>query len=144
MRFHRARWSMLAPRLALALALCAVVWPAFAHAVEVWSLDEEFTYGFLIPPISLALLWWQREALSRSMGRGSGVGLLIVASAIIFMLISRRTGINVLDGLAVTPLLIGVTVYLWGWRAGRVVAFPSAFLLFGLGLYRGLLSSVGF
>jgi exosortase len=44
----------------------------------------------------------------------------------------------------VTPLLIGMAAYLWGWRAARVIAFPSAFLLFGLGLYRGLLSSIGF
>ncbi|MGH2354749.1 MAG: exosortase/archaeosortase family protein, partial [Chloroflexota bacterium] len=41
-------------------------------------------------------------------------------------------------------LLWGMAVYLWGWGAGRVLAFPVGFLLFGLGLYRGLLSSVGF
>jgi exosortase len=59
-------------------------------------------------------------------------------------LVSRRTGIHVLAGAAVSPLLIGVAAYLWGWGAARIVAFPSAFLIFGLGLYRGLLNSVGF
>jgi exosortase len=67
-----------------------------------------------------------------------------VAVAIVVMLVSRRTGINALGGLAVTPLFIGAVVYLWGWPAGRVVAFPSVFLVFGLGLYRGLLNSLGF
>jgi exosortase len=53
-------------------------------------------------------------------------------------------GINALGGIAISPLLFGTVVYLWGWRAARVVAFPIAFLVFGLGLYRGLLNSVGF
>jgi len=141
---QRATWWTLSLRLALILVLGIVVYPAFAHAVEVWSTDEEFTYGFLIPPIALAILWWRREALRRSIGRGSGIGLLIVAGAVILTLVGRRTGINTLAGLAVSPLLGGVAVYLWGWRAGRVVAFPVGFLVFGLGLYRGLLNSVGF
>ena len=47
-------------------------------------------------------------------------------------------------GLAVIPLLWGGAVYLWGWGAGQVLAFPIGFLVLGLGLYRGLLSSVGF
>jgi exosortase len=64
--------------------------------------------------------------------------------AIVLILISRRTGINAVGGVAVSPLLVGVTAYLAGWRAARVVAFPSGFLVFGLGLYRGLLNSVGF
>jgi exosortase len=40
--------------------------------------------------------------------------------------------------------LWGGAVYLWGWSAGRVLAFPIGFLAFGLGVFRGLLDSVGF
>jgi exosortase len=140
----RDGWLSLSLRLGLILALGVFVYPAFAHGVEVWATDEEFTYGFLIPPIALALLWWRRQALRSSVGQGSGIGLLIVGGAIVLTLVSRRTGINTLAGMAVSPIIIGATVYLWGWRAGRVIAFPAGFLVFGLGLYRGLLSSIGF
>src|SRR2546429_9615968 len=141
----RNGWATaLAVRLGLILGLGVLVYPACAHAVEVWSTDEEFTYGFLTPPIALAILGWRRTALRSSIARGRGIGLLIVAGAIVLTLVSRRTGINTLAGLAVSPILVGVAVYLWGWRAGRVVAFPAGFLVFGLGLYRGLLNSVGF
>jgi exosortase len=44
----------------------------------------------------------------------------------------------------VPPLLIGAAVYLFGWRTGREIAFPVGFLAFGLGLFRGLLDTVGF
>ena len=126
------------------LALVVLVWPVFAHAIEVWVTDEEFTYGFLITPIALGMLWWRRDALRRSIGRGHVAGLAIVGLAIVAMLASRRMNINALGGIAVSPLLIGLAIYLWGWRAGRVVAFPALFLIFGLGLYRGLLNSLGF
>ncbi|MDQ6671980.1 MAG: exosortase/archaeosortase family protein [Chloroflexota bacterium] len=128
----------------LAVALAAFVAPFFLHAVEVWSTDEEFSYGFLIPPTVIGMIWWRRAALRRSAGRGAIAGLVIAVIAGLLMLLSRRIEIHVLGGLAVSPLLWGIAVYLWGWGAGRVLAFPLAFLVFGLGLYRGLLSSVGF
>jgi len=137
-------WRTLAPRFALGLAVVVVVWPAFAHAAEVWRTDEEFNYGFLIPPIAAAITWWRRNELYRSIGRGRTPGLAIVVVALAMTLVSRRMGINVLAGVAVSPLFVGIAVYLWGWSAGRVLAFPSGFLVFGLGLYRGLLSSLGF
>jgi exosortase len=131
-------------RAALVVSLCVLAWPPVAHAVEVWSTDEEFTYGFLILPIALAIIVWRRHALQRSVGRGENKGLIIVICAILLLLISRRTGINALGGLSISPLLFGVAMYLWGRAAAQVLAFPAVFLAFGLGLYRGLLNSLGF
>src|SRR4051812_10231675 len=96
----RIQPSRLLPFTALGLALVALVWPAFAHAVDVWTTDEEFTYGYLIVPIALALMWWRRHALRRSIGPGRGAGLTIVAAAIALMLISHRTAIHNLAGIA--------------------------------------------
>src|SRR5438105_15560474 len=110
-------WRALAARIALGLALVTLIWPAFAHAMEVWSTDEEFAYGFIIPPIALALVWLRRDALRRSRGPGGNAGLLIVIASILVILVSRRTGIHNLAGVAVSPLLIGAAVYLWGWGA---------------------------
>src|SRR5579871_4210687 len=122
----RSAWTRALPIGGLAVTLGLLVWPVFAHAIEVWSTDEEFTYGFLIPPIALALLWWRRKALFDSFGGGRKAGLLIVGLSIALLLVSRRTGFNALAGVAVSPLLVGSAVYLWGWRTGRVVAFPAA------------------
>jgi exosortase len=130
--------------LGLGIVTILLVWPAFAHSIEVWSLNEEFTFGFLIPVASVFLVWWQRHALRRSLGTGVSSGLAIVVAALAAYLLFQRVGINALAGLAVIPLLWGMVVYLWGWGAGRVLAFPIGFLAFGLGLYRGLLDTVGF
>ncbi len=120
------------------------VFPAFAHAFEVWSTTEEFSFGYAIPLVTLGLLWWRREDLRRRAGKGSAAGLVIALGAMALYLLGQRAGVNAVAGLAVIPLLWGAAVYLWGWGVGRVALFPLAFLAFGLGLYRGLLSSVGF
>jgi exosortase len=128
----------------VALAIAAVVWPAFAHAIEVWSTTEEFSYGYLIPPVALGVIWWRRAALLRSIGRGAGGGLVIVLVSLAAYVGAERIGIHAVAGIAVSPLLFGTAVYLWGWAAGRVLAFPFAFLVFGLGVFRGLLDTLGF
>jgi exosortase len=69
---------------------------------------------------------------------------VIVVLALVFYIGGERLGIHAITGLAVSPLLFGAAVYLWGWRAGRVLAFPVGFLAFGLGVFRGLLDTVGF
>jgi exosortase len=128
----------------LSLATLAVVWPAFAHAIEVWSTTEEFRYGYLIPPVSMGVIWFRRHALRGSIGDGATGGLLIVLASLVAMIAAERMGIHALAGLAVSPLLFGAAVYVWGWSAGRVLAFPFAFLAFALGVFRGLLDTVGF
>jgi exosortase len=130
--------------LIVGLATLAVITPAFAHAIDVWSTTEEFSYGFLIPPVSAGVIWWRRHELARSLGAGASTGLLLVIPALLAYLGGERLGIHAITGLAVSPLLIGAAVFLWGWQAGRVLAFPFAFLAFGLGVFRGLLDSVGF
>ena len=47
---------------------------AFAHAIEVWTTTEEFSYGFLIVPISVGIVWWRREALRASIGASAPPG----------------------------------------------------------------------
>jgi exosortase len=132
------------PYALLALATLAVLTPVFAHAIDVWSTTEEFSYGFLIAPVSGVMIWWRRAQLRRNMAAGASAGLFIVAGALLLYVLGERLGIHAITGLSVTPLLFGAAVYLWGWAAGRVLAFPCAFLAFGLGVFRGLLDTVGF
>ena len=129
---------------ALTAVTALLVMPAFVHAVEVWSTTEEFSFGFLVPPLSAALLVWRRGSIRRSLAGGATSGLLLVVPSLLVYIVAQRMQIHALAGFAVPPLLIGAVVYLAGWQAGREVAFPIGFLVFGLGLFRGLLDSVGF
>ncbi len=139
------RWptESIAPLAALAIATAFFVAPAAAHAIDLWSTTEEFSYGFLIVPISIALTVARRGRL-RKERTGDNAGLIVVAIAVITYVIAERVGINAIAGLAVSPLLWGMTLYLFGRRTARELTFPIAFLAFGLAPYRGLLDNVGF
>src|SRR5205809_5176408 len=97
-RIPSPRISSLVP-IGVALATLAVVWPAFAHAIDVWSTTEEFSYGYLIPPVALGVVWLRRQELLHNIGRGSNVGLFIVAVSLLTMLSAERTGIHALAGI---------------------------------------------
>jgi exosortase len=143
---RRGAIGALAP-VALALSILALIWPALAHAEDVWATTEEFSFGFLIIPVSLAVIWWRRRRLFESVSVGAGAtwrGLAVILPSLLVYLVGWRLGIHALAGIAVPPLLLGISIFLWGVGAGRVLAFPLGFLIFGLGLYRGLLDSVGF
>ncbi|MBV9355837.1 MAG: exosortase/archaeosortase family protein [Chloroflexi bacterium] len=122
----------------------ALLYPSLTHAVDVWSTTEEFRFGFLIVPIVLALVWRRRVELRASVRHGSGWGLVLALPALLVYVAAWRMGIHALAGVAVSPLLLGAAIYLWGWRTGRLLAFPFAFLIFGLGDFKGLLDTVGF
>jgi exosortase len=132
--------------LALAIGCLTVLLaaPVFVHAYVVWSTTEEFSFGYLVPVVSIALLIWRRAAIRRTAGQGAVAGLAIVVVALGLDVAAGRLGIHALAGLALPALVIGEVVFLFGWRAGREVAFPVGFLVFGLALFRGLLDSVGF
>jgi exosortase len=115
-----------------------------AHAFEVWTTDQEFSFALLVPPITLGLLWLRRRALLAAVGRGAAVGLVPLLCGLLLLLASTRSGVHAMAGAALLPTVLGITIYLYGVAAARVVAFPAAFLTASLCLYRGLLNSVGF
>jgi exosortase len=129
----------------LALSTALVISPAVVHAIQVWATTEEFSYGFLIVPVAAAIVYWRRNLLRRSVGPGAPrLGLLLIVPSVLIYLAGWRLQVHAIAGIMVTPILLGVAIYLWGVAAGRVLAFPLCFLIFGFGVYRGLLDSVGF
>ena len=132
------------PLLALGIVTAFVCGPALAHAVDVWSTTEEFSFGFLVIPVAAVLAWPRRRLLLDGPAAGSALGLGVVVVALGTYVLAERVGINAVAGLAIPPMLWGMVLYLRGWKAARALALPIGYLEFGLGLYRGLLDSVGY
>lgn len=125
-------------------ALALLYLPVFVHAITVWATDEEFSFGFLVPPIAFVIVWLRRAALCRALGRGHNGGLILFAGGLLLLLVSARSGIHAIAGASFALTALGAAAYLYGLAAARVMFFPVAFLTVGLCLYRGLLASVGF
>ncbi len=141
---QRAPGSNVAATIVVVGILVVLYLPVFAHAVTVWTSDEEFSFGLFVPPIALCIVWLRRDTLRRALGVGSDSGLLALAGGFVLLLVSARSGIHAIAGASFALTALGAAAYLYGLAVARVMFFPVAFLTIGLCLYRGLLASVGF
>src|SRR5665213_1368941 len=97
--------------LALSLIICLI---AFAESllelIHRWSLEEQYSHGFLIPIIVAWLLWARRDALLASIGRPSWFGLAIILLAGCMLVVGKMTALFLLAQVGFVIVLIGIVV----------------------------------
>ena len=127
--------SRLQPRLLfIAGVLLAVVayWGGLAELVSRWTSQEEYSHGFLIPFISLWLLWLRRDALRGSLGKPSWWSIPIIGLALGMLLLGELTAIFLLVQLGFLVVLVGLVLAFGGTSLLRVTIFPILLLLFSI------------
>lgn len=125
-------------------ALAVLYVPVFAHAVDVWTSDQEFSFGLFVPPLTVGLVWTSRRKLRGALGPGWNGGLLALVCGLVILIASARTGIHALGGASFGLAFLGAAAFLYGRAAALALLFPTVLLTLAMSLYRGLLSSVGF
>ncbi len=125
-------WAGLTATLALWVFLpILVVHPS----EEIWALAEEwdgdpnYSYGYLIAPLALFFIWERKDELARLPARGSALGLVVIALALLVFLGGMMGGVYYLARISVVILVPGVVAWLVGWARVRAMAFPLAFLV---------------
>lgn len=99
--------------------------------IALWALDDGYySYGFLILPISLFLVWRRRHAIAGLAPRQEPLALVALVLTGGLWLIAKAADIAVLQYLALV-VSIGLLVFaVFGRHITRRLAFPLAFLLF--------------
>lgn len=106
--------------------------PSMAYMVHRWSSSDEFSHGFLVPLVSLFLLWRKREVIRQTPLQVCRWGLLVLASGLLMQIASEWASVTFLKALAVPVALGGLACYLTGTQMMRVVLFPYLFLYFAV------------
>ncbi len=114
----------------LIVGLGVVFHGGLAHMVAEWSTDE-YSYAYLIPPLTAWLLWQKRGAIATAaQGRGAWSGVGITALGLVLGLFGQVSTIWSVKQYAFLVTLAGLSVVLVGWRGTKVAAPPLAYLLF--------------
>ena len=113
--------------LIVVLGLFSGTWQAMAR---VWMVSETFGHGMLVAPISLWLVWRQREQLAQIQPRASWWGILLLALSCFGWLVAELAGINVVAQAAVTAMIPSLVLAICGWTVAWSIVFPLAFLFF--------------
>ena len=114
---------------ALAGSFVLLYWPVITKLVHDWSIDENYSHGFLIPPLAAYLIWERRHELTAAPASGSRLGLVIIVGSILVLLAGLLGAELFLSRLAMLGTLIGGVLYVLGWRHLKMLAFPLGILL---------------
>ncbi len=94
------------------------------------AVEEDLSYGWLVPFVSLYVVWRERGKIAAAVGAPSMWGLCVAVPFFVLGLMGSR-GLQVrFEIVAFAGLWWSLTWAFFGWRAAKEVIFPAAFLLF--------------
>jgi len=133
-------WRLGLPLVAgLIVALLAIHWSTAASIVSIWWRSETFAHGFLVVPITLALIWRQRHALARLQPTPDALGLVVLGLAGAAWLAAYAGEVLVVKQLALVVSLWGVVIAATGREVARALMFPLGFLILGVPMGEALI-----
>ncbi len=100
--------------------------------VTIWSRSDTFTHAYLVPPISLWLIWRQRSVLLAQTPHSNYWTLAAIFCAAFVWLLGDLAAVNAVTQLALVALLVLTTPAILGLAVTRLIIFPLAFLFFAV------------
>jgi exosortase D (VPLPA-CTERM-specific) len=122
------------------LGFIAAVVAAFAfrgalfELVRRWTTQEEYSHGFLIPLVTVWLLWSRRDALAANIGRPAWTGPVLILLAMAMHVVGALSAIFILSQLAFIIALLGIVLAVGGFPLLRAAFVPIIFLIFAIPL----------
>ena len=127
-------------------ALCVLLIVTFndglRYMVQVWGAREEYSYGYLIPFITLFLIWQKQETLERIPFTGSWLGILVVIFGLGLLVLGNLSTLFLVVQYGFLLVLAGVALAFMGWKAFKIIAVPLMLLLFMIPLPQFFLQEI--
>lgn len=126
-------WRSALPALVVTLLAILALYRETAMAmVEIWARSETFTHGFLVPPITLWLIWRIRNDVALLTPRPNAWALLALVGAGFVWLLGELATVGALSQFALTTMLVLSVPAVLGLQVARRIVFPLAFLYFAV------------
>lgn len=119
--------------LAIFAAVLHFFWGGFTNLFFRWSFQPEYSHGFLIPFVSLYILWESKHRWVPHLGDGSLWGVPLCALAFLIALMGEVSALYLLIHYAFILFLFGVSLCVIG-RATKNIWVPIALLGFAVPL----------
>lgn len=115
---------------------------AIADLIRIWDTQAEYSFGYLIPFISLFLIWQRKDRLERVAFAGSWAGFGMVLLSLIVMVIGNMSTLGTVTEYALLLAIFGLALSYTGAQAFRVILVPMAVLAFMVPLPNYLLREI--
>jgi len=114
------------------LCLAVVYRDTMIGMVGIWHRSETFAHAFLVPPITLWLIWRQRAVLARLVPRPQPWLLAGMAVCSVVWLLADLVLVNAASQFAWVGMLVLAVPAVLGLQVASVILFPLLFLFFGV------------
>lgn len=108
-------------------------WGGIAEAYTRWNTQEEYSHGFLIPLVSLYILWEKKDLILSSVTRPMWSGYIIVLLSLLIYILGQLSALFILIQYSFVLTLVGLSMIFLG-KASRYTLAPLLLLLFAIPL----------
>ncbi|MCG8634427.1 MAG: exosortase/archaeosortase family protein [Desulfobacterales bacterium] len=102
---------------------------AIQALISDWSADPNFSHGFLIPPIALYMVWFNKDRLVNTAVKPSNWGLGVILAGMVIHLLGHAGAELFLMRFSMIVTLAGIVIFLLGWSFLRAMAVPLFYLI---------------
>jgi len=108
-------------------------WGGIAEAVRRWNVQEEYSHGFLIPLVSLYILWEKKNLILSSVTRPMWSGYFLILLSLLVYILGELSALFILIQYSFVMTLVGLSMIFLG-KASRYTLAPILLLLFAIPL----------
>lgn len=126
-RTNVGTWAFM---LLVATMLTVMFFDGLSELVRVWDKYEEYSYGYIIPFITLFLIWQRKDRLEQLELPGSWLGLPLAVMGVALFVVGNLSTLYLLVQYAFLILLTGLALAFTGRDGFRLIRTPLLLLIF--------------
>ncbi|NOX32314.1 MAG: exosortase/archaeosortase family protein [Deltaproteobacteria bacterium] len=102
---------------------------AIAKLISDWSIDPNFSHGFLIPFVALYMVWYKQNEIAQVSCESSKTGLFVIIFGMLVHIAGNIGAELFLMRFSMIITLSGIIIYYYGFKMFRQVLVPVAYLI---------------
>jgi exosortase len=107
---------------------------AFRWMIARWgdkeSFGADYSHGYLIPFVSLWVIWSKREELFAVPKKVCQMGLVLIVTALAMHWLGAKMQQTRISLISLILLIWGIPLYFFGWELAKRLIFPCSYLIF--------------
>jgi exosortase len=94
------------------------------------SFGADYSHGYLIPFVSLGIIWYKREQFFNAPKQICMAGLYVIIAALLMHWVGAKMQQTRFSLISLILLLWGIPFYFFGWQVAKLLIFPCSYLIF--------------
>lgn len=113
----------------LLLAFFFVYYKAIAELITDWSVNPNFSHGFLIPAVALYMVWYKKNELAHVPVEPAKTGIMVILFGMLVHFIGNVGSELFLMRFSMIITLAGIIIFYAGYTMFRHLLVPVAYLI---------------